>query len=514
MSIEDTEPVVSTTSGRISGRRDAGIASFLGIPFSAAPVGPLRFRPPAPPERWDGTRPCVAPGPVCPQHDLRAEMVVAMPLPDPWELGRAGDDCLSLNVWTPGLDDAARPVLVWIHGGAFVVGSGAAPIYDGAALAREGAVVVTINYRLGALGYLHLGPLGGDEHAANLGQLDQIAALQWVRQHIAAFGGDPERVTIFGESGGGMAVSTLLAMPAARGLFQRAIAQSGAAHHTLPSDVAVAVAKRFCGLLSVDPTDRDALERLPDDRITEATLELRRATLADPTAELGEADAHLSMPFMPVHGTSDLPVAAIAAIADGAAAGIDLLVGTTRDETKAFLFGQPPGEVPAHYEALAVVRGQAPDTLEKAYRAFLGARADTELRGLLSTDGFFTIPAIRLAEAQQRHHAGTWMYRFDWPSPVFGGFLGACHGLDIAFTFGTQRIPDVLLVGTDPPDALSDTMRAAWVAFAATGDPNTSSVPPLDRYEPARRATLLLDVAPSVVDDPEPERRRAWDGLL
>ena len=189
---------------------------------------------------------------------------------------------------------------------------------------------MTLNYRLGAFGYLHLGPLGGDEHAGNLGQLDQIAALGWVQQHIAAFGGDPDRVTIFGESGGGMAVGTLMAMPAARGLFHRAIAQSGAAHHTLPPDVAATVAKRFCELVAIDPNDRDALEGVPDGRIVEATLGLRRATIADPVAELGEEDAHLAMPFMPVHGTADLPEPAIAAVDAGAAAGVDLLVGTTR----------------------------------------------------------------------------------------------------------------------------------------------------------------------------------------
>ena len=388
---------------------------------------------------------------MCPQHDMRDEMVVAMPLPDPWELGRAGDDCLSLNVWTPGLHDAARPVLVWIHGGAFVIGSGAAPIYDGTALSREGAVVVTINYRLGAFGFLHLGPLGGDEHAGNLGQLDQVAALRWVQEHIAAFGGDPDRVTVFGESGGAMSVGTLMAMPAARGLFHRAIAQSGAAHHTLPSDVAATVAKRFCELISVDPNDRDAIEGVPDERIIDATLELRRATIADPVAELGEDDAHLSMPFMPVHGTVDLPEPAIAAVAAGAAAGVDLLVGTTRDESKAFTFGQALAELPPQYVALARSRGRDPEALAETYRSILGERAAFELRGTVGTDGFFTVPAIRLAEAQQPFNPRTWMYRFDWPSPLFGGLLGACHGLDLGFTFGTHRLPDNFLAGPNAP---------------------------------------------------------------
>jgi para-nitrobenzyl esterase len=514
MSSDDNRPVATTSSGRVSGQRRADLVSFLGIPFAAPPVGAHRFRPPVVPEPWEGTRPCIKRGPVCPQHDMRAEFVVPVPLPEPWELGREGDDCLNLNIWTPGLDDAARPVLFWVHGGAFVIGSGATPLYDGAALAREGAVVVTVNYRLGAFGYLHLDPLCGEEHAGNLGQLDQIAALRWVQENIAAFGGDPGRVTIFGESGGGMAVGTLLAMPGGRGLFHRAIAQSGAAHHTLPTDVAATIAKRFCELVSLDPTDRDALERLPAERIVEATLELRKATLADPVAELGENDAHLSMPFMPVHDTFDLPTAAIDAIAAGSAAGVDVVVGSTRDESKAFMFGQPPGEVPEQYRALARSRGRDPETLAAAYGKILGERAAMELRGTVSTDGFFAVPAIRLAEAQQRHHARTWMYRFDWASPLFGGLLGACHGLDIGFTFGTHRMPDNFLAGNDPPDELSDQMRAAWVAFASGGDPNHPGIPHADPYEPTRRQTLLLDTPCRVVDDPEPERRQVWDGLL
>jgi para-nitrobenzyl esterase len=512
--VERAEPAVRTTSGRVRGRLRDGVTEFLGIPYAAPPVGPLRFRAPVRPARWEGTRPCLEFGPVCPQHDFRDENVMVVPMPEPWEARRQQEDCLNLNIWTPAADHGDRPVLMWVHGGAFVVGSGSSPNYDGASLARRGVVVVTINYRLGGLGYLHLGPLGGDPRSANLGQLDQIAALEWVQDNIAAFGGDPDNVTTFGESAGGMAVGTLLAMPGARGLFRRAIAQSGAGHHCLSAEAARGVAQRFCELTGLDPRDRDAVEALPVDHITKATLQLRREVLEQPERLLGD-EAHLGMPLMPVVGTDALPQTACDAVADGRAAGVDLLVGTTRDEAKVFTVEPPSDAIPPRYLSLFTNGGQDPEDVRRTYATDLGGEAQGALSGTLSSDGFFWIPAIRLAEAQQRTGSTTYMYRFDWSSPVFGGALGAHHGLDVPFVFGTVRSPICRpVVGDDPPGRLVNDVQQAWVAFAGTGNPTHPGIPAVAPYEAGRRTTLILDTPCRVIEDPDAARRRAWDGVL
>ncbi len=313
--------VVETAYGRLQGSEENGVQVWKGVPFAAPPVGALRYRPPQPPAIWSGVREATAFGPTAPQ------------LPSPLNnlFGReqqlSAEDCLYLNVWSPAADGAKRPVLFWIHGGAFTGGSGSTPWYDGASFARNGdVVVVTINYRLGLLGFLHLADLGGASFAAtgNLGILDQVAALRWVKQNIAAFGGDPDNVTIFGESAGGMSVGTLLGTPSAQGLFHKAILQSGAAHTVRGREAATGIAREALKLLEVDAGNVERLRELSVEQILAAQ------------AKLAVSRASGGLFAQPVVDGEALPRPPLEAVANGVAAGVPLLLGTNLDEMKLF----------------------------------------------------------------------------------------------------------------------------------------------------------------------------------
>jgi para-nitrobenzyl esterase len=475
-------PSVATEHGPVRGMATAGVLAFLGIPYAAPPVGELRFCPPAPPRARAEPRDCTAHGPTAPQP--RAEGPVSELLPHVY---LAGDDYLNLNVWTADVQ-GSRPVMVFIHGGAFTSGSNSIPTYDGARFARDGVVLVTINYRLGADGFLWFG-----EGTPNLGLLDQIAALEWVPDNISAFGGDPDNVTVFGESAGAMSVCTLLAMPAASGLFRRAIAQSGAASCVLSAPTAGRLGRSLCELLGVEAS-REAVAAVPlaDLLSAQVQLALDVAGEADPL-RWGEDAARNIMPFEPVVDGRVLPLAPEAAVAAGASANVDLLIGTNADEGN--LFFVPTGTTVQADEAVLARVAQArcyPPSVVSAYRAARPAATPGELVSALMTGEFYRAPALELALA----HPGTYVYEFAWKSPAFDGRMGACHALELPFVFDTLDDPGYAAVlGENPPQSVADAVHRAWIAFATTGDPGWP------RYDALNGTAMRFDTVSAQVTD-------------
>jgi len=396
---------VETTHGPVRGERLAGHQRFRGIPYAAPPVGALRFAAPQPPKPWQDARDAGEYGDSAVQPKS--------PLPG-MTVGPQSEDCLSLNIFTPAADGARRPVLFWIHGGGFVTGGSSQALYEGRALVERGDVVlVTVNYRLGVLGYLDLPELDGA--TANAGQLDQIAALRFVRDNIERFGGDPRNVTIFGESAGGMAVSALLAMPAARGLFHKAIAQSGAAAATLDRDTAAQVTDTWLRHLGLTRATAAGLR-------DKTSGELLAAQLAT-TGELRHA--RIFLVNAPVVDDDSLPIHPLRAVREGAAADIPFMTGTTRDEWR--LFEMP--SLMKDLDAAGIVKRLAPQLpevadVERLVAIYAEVRGENPARSdeakaihlALQTDRLFRVPAIRLAEAQSAHQPATFMYRFDWTS--------------------------------------------------------------------------------------------------
>jgi para-nitrobenzyl esterase len=499
--------ITRITQGELRGSEHDGIVRFAGIPYAASISGAARFRPPAPPEPWSGVRDATAYGPIAPQHDFMAVFLGGEPEPQ-------DEDCLYLNVFTPGVDDARRPVMVWIHGGAFILGSGSSPGYDGSALARRGdVVVVTINYRLGALGFLHLGYLDDDYHGSgNAAILDQVAALEWVRDNITAFGGDPGNVTIFGESAGGMSVGTLLGTPAARGLFHKAIPQSGAAHNATPAVHAAEVAQQYLDAAGA-ATVEDLLE-LPTEQVLTAQAQFSMGTFTDLESQLSSA-SDFRIPFQPVVDGVVLEHRAIDAIAAGAAAGIPVLIGTCRDEWNLFKFMDPTpiddDVLLRRFEKVFPDGAAAVDV----YRSALPGQVPADLFGAAVTDLVFRQPAIRLAEALTANGSPVYSYLFTWASPAMGGMLGSCHALDVPFVFGNLDTAGLgMLLGDAPPHDLAETVMDSWLAFARTGNPSNDRVGEWPTYDEENRPTMELGDQVQVLGDPEPERRQLWHALL
>ena len=497
---------VEIGSGRLRGVDAGGVLVFRGIPYARAD----RFGAPEPADPWLGVRDATIPGPVALQNTGMLGPMLGM------DLGRADESCHYLNVWTPATDAAKRPVMVWIHGGAFVIGAGSQPLYDAGQLARRGdVVVVTLNYRLGALGFLHLPEMGA---SGNLGILDQVAALEWVRDQIERFGGDPNDVTIFGESAGSMSCATLLGVPRARGLFRRAILQSGAANFTLSRDRADDVATAFLQALDLPRSEAKRLLDVPPARLLAAQEKVAAARTGG---------GRLALPFAPVVDGAVLPRHPLAAVADGEVRDVAVLIGTTLEEIK--LFSIMDGKARTLDEeallrrcerVMPVADGERAATARRAVDVYRRAR---EGRGERSTppalwcaiesDRVFRYPAMRLAELQRAHQPRVHAYLFTWRSPLLDGALGACHALDLPFVFGTLVDPRlVMFAGSGPEaDALSTRMQDAWLAFARHGTPGAD----WPAYDTARRATMMFGTECGVADAPyEPERAfwSFWDG--
>jgi para-nitrobenzyl esterase len=509
--VQDVRMITTTTGGKVEGRElvdgPAPILQFRNVPYAASTGGANRYLPAQPVQPWDGVRDCTEFGPTAPQPPSPLEaMLGGTPLPQ-------SEDCLSLTVTTPGLD-GARPVLVWIHGGAFTAGTGATPWYDGERFARNGdVVVVSINYRLGSLGFLHVGHLLGEAYAdaGSAGIADQVAALEWVRDNIAAFGGDPSRVTIFGESAGGMSVGSLLGSPRARGLFTTAIAQSGAAQNASSPDHAAEVTAEVLAELGLTEGGAEGLLTVELDKL----LAAQNVATTKVTASRGLGGINGGgLPFQPMAQTPTLPQQPLDAIRAGNAADVRVITGTTTEEWK--LFGmmlramQEPLDADHLTARLTKALGPGSDALLERYNANRPGQAADDVWSALVTDFVFRIPAIRMLEAQLEHRPDVFLYEFDHKSTAWGGALGACHALEIPFVFDNTHQPGVAaLVGDigEPEQALATEMNSAWLA-AARGEE------PWERYDAERRATRRFGGAtPGVLDDPAGDERELWAEL-
>ncbi len=499
MSVAGSALRAQSTGGAVAGLRRDGHVAFLGVPYAGAPVGRRRFGDTPPRPSWSGVRDATAPGAVAPQDPL---------VPFPFRAdGPESEDCLFLNVFTPAADNGSRPVLFWIHGGGFSHGAGSQAAYDGGRLAHRGdVVVVTINYRVGALGYLYLGGHGGDEWGAvaNAGQRDQVAALEWVRDNIAAFGGDPSRVTIAGQSAGSVAVNTLLAMPSARGLFAQAIAQSGTAGRLGGTELGEAVAGAYLNRLGVPDADPKRLQSV---------------AVSDLLAAQGSRGA-----LSPVVDGATLPEHPGVAIADGVARDVALMVGHTRDEQNLYVAADraPIDDDTLREQVRRILPRRSADRADEVVEVYRASRAERGLRvgnhdivDALGTASRFRMPALRLAESQGAHRA-TFVYQFDWESPARRGAMGARHGLEIPFVFGAIDGADAArTIGEGPAvRLLSAQMMDAWIAFVRTGDPSHDGIGQWAPYDERDRTTMVFGPSTGAQEAPFEEERSLWASLM
>lgn len=489
-------PLVETTHGKVQGLGQGAITVWRGIPFAHPPIAHRRFLPPQPLQPWSGVLEATQFGPAALQTARlgTASGVAGRP---------TSEDCLSLNIWSPGADQQKRPVMVYIHGGGFVFGSGSEPLYDGTSFATQhDVVVVTCNYRLGLLGLLYLGDLAGETYAqGNAALLDQIAALQWVHDNIAAFGGDPDQVTIMGESAGAMSIGSLLAMPAARGLFQRAILESGASSSMLLTrEQAAGVAHAVLKKLDLHATQVLALAEVPAETLLAVQDEVDR--------DWSGLEA-----FAPVIDEVTLPKHPLQLIAEGESLPVPLLIGSNRDEWRLFtvLLG---GDMEAVKAGLTQTFGAATGHVHEIYTNGRADRSPDLAWVDMQGDRVFRIPAIRQAEAQVRRGAAVWMYRFDWVSPALGEQVGACHGLEMPFVWNTldTSVARFLLGDASAAlQALSSRIHAAWATFIRTGTPTTAAFADWPSYDLTHRTTMLLNAVSQTVDDPQADVLPLWE---
>lgn len=500
--------IVATQYGFVEGTLDEGQHVFRGVPYAAAPVGDLRWRAPQPPVSWKDIRPTKTFGEIAPQNPmLGMEALLDFAVREPQD-----EDCLYLNIWTPGTDGARRPVMVWIHGGAFLTGSGSQEMFRKNTLVDRGDVVlVTVNYRLGALGFMNLREITGGKIPATgcEGLLDQIAALSWVGDNIEAFGGDPGNITLFGESSGAMSIGTLMGMPAAEGKFHKAILQSGGGGTVGLLEESVSTTRRFLDILGLKSEDTDALRSLPVGRILSAQQKLN--------AYLKEED-HRITPFQPVVDGEILPEIPLLSVQRGSARGIPTLAGTNLDEYKLFnaidgSLRNPDDRAMVRRLKAIIPEARLPGLIE-VYRRGRSRRGEDagagDVLSAIQTDYMFRIPALRLVEAQHRNRQPAYNYLFTWKSPALKGKFGACHTLEIGFVFGPR---DERFCGAGPQaDALSRKMQEAWTAFARTGNPGCES---LGAWEPYGDGKNVMVLGPEcrIEAAPYEEERRAWDSI-
>ncbi len=492
--------IVETRTGKVEGLDRAGHAAFYGVPFAAPAGPPNRFQAAEPAKAWSGVRAAKEPG--------VSALQTPHPLPGFSASGPQGEDCLNLNIFTPAADGKKRPVLFWIHGGAFTHGAGSEPLYDGGALATRGdVVVVSINYRLGAFGFLYLNqllPTAGC--TANAGLTDCIAALEWTRDNIAAFGGDPARVTIFGESAGSAAVHALCAMPAAKGLFQRAILQSGVTRG-IPEEEATKTAEKFVSLLGLSTANLSDILTVAPERILEAQ------------AKAAPRGGGLSL--APVIDGVTLPKSALKAAADGDSKHVEMMIGSNRDEAKLSNAMGPREEID-DAKLLRALSTQLPKASEAELRTLVdvyrGSRAskglpisNLDMLDAVQSDLMFRVAATRLAGAQSAHRK-TWLYLFTYASPARRGALGACHALEIPFVFGNcaQELQKRFSGEGPAVDTLSAAMMDAWIAFAKGEAPRADWT----AYNAAKRETLIFDQDIQIENDPFGDEREAVEKLI
>jgi para-nitrobenzyl esterase len=496
------EPVVGTTRfGKILGRRTNGSCVFKGVPYARTPT---RLAPPAAPKRWRDTRDALEFGP-------RAIQAAA-------SLEGMSESCQMLNVWTPALGRGKRPVMVWLHGGGFMNGSANTDLYDGTDLNREGdVVVVTLNHRLGAFGYLQLAEAGSEyESSGCVGMLDIVAALRWIHENIENFGGDAGNVTLFGESGGGGKVIALMAMPAAKGLFHRAIVQSGALLRTaITAEQGRLFAAELFAEMKLSPAEYQKLLSAPPEVLMRAQAAvLRRAGTP------GSGGSTAQRPFSPIIGR-ELPEQPFDPLAPKVSANVPLLIGANKEETRFFFTGTPELYAldAANLKArLQPLLGQQTDTVVDAYRKFRPDASATDLFFAITTAQMYGYTTIRVAQrkAEQRR-APAYLYQFAYEGSQLGGnppvAIKSGHSMEIPFVFAHPRTgPDGSI--PDHERSLSRQMSQAWIAFAKNGNPNHTGMPQWPAYSTEQRAAMVFDKNSAVVADPHPQERQLWERLL
>lgn len=495
-------PIVSTTLGPVRGSIEEGVHVFKGIPYGADTSGDARWMPSRAREPWSEPREALEYGPSAPQG---AES--------------GSEDCLVMNVFTPGLDDGGRrPVMVWLHGGGFRSLSASSPMYDGVNLCNRGDVVVcSLNHRLNVFGYLHLGDIAGDDYldSGNAGMLDIVHALEWVRDNIERFGGDPDNVTIFGESGGGRKVTTLLAMPPARGLFHRAIVQSGPGIRLQPRDRSTELTLALLDELDLPRAGASRLHDLPMEALLEAQAAVSGRLDPDARAK-GIFEQH---GFVPTVGVPSLPDYAFDPVATEVSADVPILVGTNLHELAYFLQDDEAivERTLTRAELRERIRPMAPERADRILDTYDRTYPDAsyaEKYVLMLSDRTYRYDSIRLAQRKALQGRGpVWMYLFAWETPVRDGRLGAHHALEITFAFDNVTKVPAMSGGGERARTLADRMSDAWIAFARHGDPNVSKLPSWPTYDPTRRATMVLDDECRVEDDPHAEARKLWATL-
>ncbi|HEV7474003.1 MAG TPA: carboxylesterase/lipase family protein, partial [Pyrinomonadaceae bacterium] len=484
-------PVAATSSGKVRGYVDNGINVFKGIRYGADTTG-RRFMPPAPPEPWPEVREALAYGPSAPQPSRATD--------------RPNEDCLFLNVWTPGLRDGRkRPVMFYIHGGAYNNGSGSSALYDGVRLCRRGdVVVVTVNHRLNAFGYLYLAPFGRSEFAdsGNAGQLDLILALHWLRDNIAEFGGDPNRVMVFGQSGGGAKIATLMAMPLAQGLFHRAATMSGQQVTASGPLNATTRTRTVLDALKLPPERAAEIRTFPAEKLLEAI------NARDPILPFG------SVSFAPVLDERSLRRHPFYPDAPAQSAHIPMIIGNTHDETRAFLGGDENNfkltweQLPEKLAPNLRVDIQ-PDAVIAEYRRLYPRYSPSEVFFAATTAGRSWRGAVIEAEERARSGAPAFAYQLDWATPKDGGKFGAPHASDIQLVFDNLDKPGATAIGPDA-QRMADQMSETFIAFARTGNPNNKKIPRWAPYTLPRRQTMVFDVPSHLEDDPRGAERRLF----
>jgi para-nitrobenzyl esterase len=503
----DNRAIANTKYGKLEGSFENGMYVFKGIPYATQPVGDLRWLPPQPLKKWDGVIAAKKYGCISPQN----VMPMAGTIPGMPDFSQDQDEgCLYMNIWTPGLDDAKRPVIFWIHGGAFIIGAGNELFLESGVLVKRGDIVlVSINYRMGAFGFMNLKEITGGKIPAtgNEGLLDQIAALEWVQDNIAAFGGNPDNVTVAGFSAGGMSIGDLLGMPKARGKFCKTMNRSGSTNTVTPLKSAVDGAEQFLKVLNISPKDTNALRSLSTKQLLDAQEKLG--------VLMRESKGALT-PFAPVVDGDVMPDFPINLIKKGSAKNIIVMAGNTLDELK-MSTGMDPNmrnldEAGLLNRIKALVPVEMAPGLIEVYREALKKRGSSasplDILGTVSSDLMFRVPTIRLVEAQRDNGAPSYNYYFTYKSPAMGGILGAMHGLDSPFLFGALE-KDFTGNGPEPQD-LALKMQDSCIAFVHTGDPSCKTAGKWPVYGKDRQ-TMIWDINPHVEAAPYEPERKVWD---
>jgi para-nitrobenzyl esterase len=485
------ELVVNTEHGKVRGGTEKDAVVFLGIPYAAAPVGEGRFAPPQPPERWEGTREALAYGATALQPHQEFTLIPEPPV--------EGDNCLNLNVFTPDPGSSGLPVLVWIHGGGFFAGCNASPWYRGERFARDGVVLVSINYRLGIEGFLPV-----EDGGVNRGVLDWLAGLEWVQRNIEAFGGDPATVTVAGQSAGGVAAALLLSIPRARGLLRRAICMSGPVALVGTAEHAQEAARAVAEDLGTRLT-RHALSEVPVGRLLEAQVRLMPVGPGGaPNLQMFAAGGRGMLPLAPSVDWDIVPCDPLEAVRSGAGASCDLLTGTTTEEFN-MVFSLLGSDTDGDAADRALQDAGLSTEGVRVYRDALPKATGADLLGQASTDRMFRVPTEELCDARTGADGRTYLYQSAWRSPGMGGLLGAGHCVDIPFAFDNLDAPGVeVALGSDPPQELADLMHRAWVDFVTDGDPGWPS------FMPDTRPAMVFDGKSRVIDDPLRLPRSLW----